>query len=101
MTTETSSSTAPALVPYTGGLHPLHSAISQVNARQEARMQEIMARSLKAHFADFNAFHSFGKGDIVVLVGTSTAGKSSIIRALKELEPDRLEDGGDIRVSVK
>jgi hypothetical protein len=95
MTTETSSSTA--LVPYTGGLHPLHSAISQVNARQEARMQEIMARSLKSHFADFNAFHSFGKGDIVVLVGTSTAGKSSIIRGLRKLEPDRLEDGGDIR----
>ncbi len=36
-------------------------------------------------------------GDIVVLVGTSTAGKTSIIRALKDLESDRLEDGGDLR----
>lgn len=36
-------------------------------------------------------------GDIIALVGTSTAGKTSIIKALKHLESDRLEDGVDLR----
>ncbi|MBT4917454.1 hypothetical protein HON58_03380, partial [Candidatus Peregrinibacteria bacterium] len=40
-----------------GEFHPPHLAGSRVHAHQEARMQEIMNRSLKAHFADHRTFH--------------------------------------------
>ena len=77
------------------------SAIGQSRSnRQEnllARMQSVMDDSFRAQFRDYNHFHKYGMGDIVVLVGTSTAGKTSIIQALKQLESDRLEDGGDLR----
>jgi hypothetical protein len=56
-----------------------------------------MDDSFKAQLRDYNHFHQYGMGDIVVLVGTSTAGKTSIIQALKQLESDRLEDGCDLR----
>lgn len=57
----------------------------------------VMRRSFEAQFRDYNHFHQYGMGDIVVLVGTSTAGKTSIIQAIKQLESDRLEDGADLR----
>src|SRR3990167_6482930 len=39
-------------------------------------------------------------GDVVVLVGTSTAGKTSHVKALKQLEPDRVEDSIDLRMAA-
>lgn len=65
--------------------------------RLETRMQRIMQSSFKAQINDYRHFRQYGMGDIVVLVGTSTAGKTSIIQALKKLESDRVEDGGDLR----
>lgn len=90
-----------SIVPYTGK----RSAIKQSNlympetlkTRMQHVMQSVMNDSFRAQFRDYDHFHHYGMGDIVVLVGTSTAGKTSIIQALKKLESDRLEDGGDIR----
>ena len=62
-------------------------------------MQNELISSIKAHLSDYSHFHKYWMGDIVVLVGTSTAGKTSIIHALKQLESNRLEDGGDLRGS--
>ncbi len=56
-----------------------------------------LERSFRAQVADYGYFHRHWMGDIVALVGTSTAGKSSIIHALRKVEPDRVEDGGDLR----
>lgn len=67
----------------------------------KARMQSVMGDSFKAQFRDYNHFHQYGMGDIVVLVGTSTAGKTSIIQAIKQIESDRLEDGVDLRCLAK
>ena len=38
-------------------------------------------------------------GDVIVLAGTSTAGKSSIVSALKKLDPDIVEEDLDLRTS--
>ena len=54
-------------------------------------LQEIFDRSLKTQVKDYRHFHSYSMGDIIVLSGTSSAGKTSIIRALKQLEPDRID----------
>jgi len=62
------------------------------------RLQNIfMESSFKAQIADYQHFHRWGKGDIIVLAGTSTAGKSSIVRALKQLEPGRIEEDLDLK----
>jgi hypothetical protein len=61
------------------------------------RMLNVMDESFKAQFRDYNHFHKYWMGDITVLVGTSTAGKTSIIKALKQLDSNLLEDGGDLR----
>ena len=60
-----------------------------------------MERSFKGQIADYRHFHRNWMGDVVVLVGTSTAGKTSIIKALRQLEPDRAEDGIDLRCDVE
>ncbi len=82
-----------ALVVYDPKAHPL--------AKAKARMQEMqnlfMEKSFKAQFADYQHFHRHWMGDIIVLVGTSTAGKTSIIKALRQMESDRVEDGVDLR----
>lgn len=86
-----------AIVPYVGQCHAakLHSYVQE---SLKLRMQSIINSSFMAQLSDYNYFHQYRKmGDIVVLVGTSTAGKSSIIKALKQLESDRLEDGVDLR----
>ena len=69
--------------------HPQANAISQMARR-------VLEHSFEVQLADFGAFQRFGKGDIVVLLGTSTAGKSSIISALRQIEPNRLEQGIDL-----
>ena len=60
----------------------------------------LLERSFKAQFADASHFHRNWMGDIIVLVGTSTAGKSSLIQALRRIEPERIEDGGDLKTEV-
>ena len=54
----------------------------------------ILRSSFQVQLKDYRAFHLFGKGDILVLAGTSTAGKSSIISSLKQIK-DRLVHGLD------
>ncbi len=84
-----------AVVPYVGKGHEAESHDYMQTIK--ARMQHVMNSSFKAQFQDYNHFRQYGMGDIVVLVGTSTAGKTSIIKALKHLESDRHEDGIDLR----
>lgn len=74
--------------------------------KSEDQVQEMrslfVARSLQAQFADYQYFHRYGRmGDVIVLVGTSSAGKSSIIKALRQIEPDRIEDGIDLRADAR
>lgn len=57
--------------------------------------------SLSPELKEHHHFRKYCMGDIVVLVGTSTSGKSSIIQALTALEPNRLEDGFDLRYFTK
>jgi len=63
----------------------------------EMRIQQVVDSSFKTQFLDYDSFRNYGMGDVVVLVGSSTAGKTSIIKALMQIEPNRLEDGGDLR----
>ncbi len=95
-----------AIVPYVGsgqvaGVHP------ELKENLVARVQIliksfVLDSSFQAQLRDYKNFKQCGLGgDIVILIGTSTAGKTSIIKALKELEPDRLEDGVDIRNQTK
>lgn len=85
------------VVPYASKSFAIEHSPLYTQENLQTRMQRAMDESLKTQFRDYNHFHQYGMGDIVVLVGTSTAGKTSIIKALQELEPDRLEDGGDLR----
>lgn len=69
---------------------------------QEKPLKQMMTNifrecSFRAQCADYQHFNRCWMGNIVVLVGTSTAGKSSIINALRRLESNRKEDGGDLR----
>jgi len=92
MTSSTDSIKSTAIVPYTPEEHPLAKAKSAIEKTQEIFME----RSFKAQFIDYQYFHKHWMGSVTVLVGTSTAGKSSIIQALKNIEPDMIEDGIDI-----
>lgn len=76
-----------ALIPYTGT--PTETVYANLAKR-------ILAQSFDAQFKDYTAFHHFGEGEIMVLLGTSTAGKSSIISSLKKIEPERIEQGIDM-----
>ena len=58
----------------------------------------LMELSFQAQLAEFHYFPCYvGKGDFILIAGTSTVGKSSIVKALKELEPDRFEEDLDLR----
>lgn len=94
-----------AIVPYIGS-GQVTRTVPQVKELKEnlmARIQIVVKNfvldsSFKTQLRDYKNFKQCGLGgDIVILIGTSTAGKTSIIKALKELEPNRLEDGGDLR----
>ncbi len=86
-----------SVVPYVSKSSAIEQSRLYMQESLKARMQSVIDDSFKAQFRDYNHFHQYGMGDIVVLVGTSTAGKTSIIQAIKQLESDRLEDGGDLR----
>ena len=86
-----------SVVPYVSKSSAMEQSRLYMQESLKARMQSVMDDSFKAQFRDYNHFHQYGMGDIIVLVGTSTAGKTSIIQAIKRLESDRLEDGGDLR----
>lgn len=86
-----------AVIPGAGHARPVEPFPVYAQENPHDRMQRVLQNSLNAQFRDHQYFRQYDMGDIVVLVGTSTAGKTSIIKALLELEPDRLEDGGDLR----
>ncbi len=75
----------------------MNSISGETPAFFQPEMQRAMDLSWKAQFQDYHQFHKQWKGEVVLLVGTSTAGKTSIIQALKKLDPDVVEDGGDLR----
>lgn len=85
------------VVPYVSKSLAIEQSHLHMQESMKARMQSVMDESFKAQFRDYNHFRQYGMGDIVVLVGTSTAGKTSIIQAIKQLEPNRIEDGCDLR----
>lgn len=89
-----------ALVPYVKHTSALEQLGLYMQENLKTRIQNVLDDSFKTQFRDYTHFHHYGMGDIVVLVGTSTAGKTSIIQALKQLESDRLEDGVDLRDSA-
>jgi hypothetical protein len=81
-----------ALVVYNPQAHPL--------AKAKAHMQEMqdlfMEKSFKTQVADYQHFHRSWNGNVVVLAGGSSAGKSSIINALKTLDSGMVEEGSDL-----
>lgn len=86
------------LVPYADSRNLVETAACYEEENEQAHIKSVVDSSLRAHFSDSKFFRKYWMGDIVVLVGTSTAGKTSIIRALQTLESDRKEDGGDLRI---
>lgn len=72
-----------------------HSAIPNANALAKAPVVAIATRALagQSHVAE-NPEHEWG--EVVVLVGTSTAGKSTIISELLKQKPGMVEHGGDL-----
>lgn len=77
-----------AIIPYQG--------VSQEKPIASKLAERILAHSFAVQFKDYQTFHHFGKGDVIVLLGTSTAGKSSLIKSLREIEPKRIEHGIDL-----
>ena len=75
-----------SVVPYVHKSSEIEQSRLYMHENLKARMQSVMNDSFKAQLLDYKNFHQYGMGDIVVLVGTSTAGKTSIIKALKQLE---------------
>jgi energy-coupling factor transporter ATP-binding protein EcfA2 len=69
--------------------------VERANKQQMARMNAICRRSLAAQFRDYQAFTTFGKGEAVVIVGHSTAGKSTLIKAYLKKQPEAVEEGID------
>lgn len=63
--------------------------------KQSNQMNAVFARSLKSQFADRELLHPFGQREVVILVGTSTAGKSSVIEAYKSIRSEVAEAGID------
>ncbi len=59
--------------------------------------ETIVDNSFEVHISDYKYFNKYFKGDVVILVGNSTAGKTSIIKALLQRESNRIEDGSDLR----
>ena len=49
-----------------------------------AIMQNELISSIKAHLSDYSHFHKYWMGDVVVLVGTSTAGKTSDLAGIEQ-----------------
>lgn len=80
------------LVVYNPQAHPL--------AKSKAHMQEMqdvfMKKSFQAQVADYQNFRRSWSGSVVVLVGGSSAGKSTIVNALKNFDKGMLEEGSDL-----
>lgn len=88
MTSCTNGVRSTALVVYNRGAHPL--------ADPERMQNAFMAQSLKTQIADYKHFTGMLGRDVVVLVGGSSAGKSSIIAALQNLDKRMVEAGCDL-----
>lgn len=81
--------------------HPQPLANAHIADSDVARKTDSVFRSsLRAQIADYSHFHRYWMGDIIVLIGNSTAGKTSIIQSLRQMEPDRIEDGVDLKSSA-
>ena len=63
--------------------------------RSHCSLQEIFRRSLKNQLTDYSHFHNYWEGDIVFLIGNSTSGKSSILKAFRKIDPNRLSSNID------
>ncbi|MCH9612926.1 MAG: hypothetical protein S4CHLAM102_14260 [Chlamydiia bacterium] len=59
------------------------------------QMPKELLQSLHAQFSDWNYFHRHLTGEVIVIVGTSTAGKTSIMNAFKQLAPEFTVGEGD------
>lgn len=81
-----------ALVVYNPQAHPL--------AKAQAQMQEMqdlfMKKSFQTQVADYQSFHRSWSGSVVVLAGGSSAGKSTIVNALKSFDKGMVEEGSDL-----
>ena len=86
------SSQSTALVPYV----PQQSPAVQMRQMKERLLDIFMEQSFKAQIADHKYLHSLSDGKIFVLLGTSSAGKSSVINALKAIDPSWVEMGPDL-----
>ncbi|MBA3957811.1 MAG: hypothetical protein H0X51_05380 [Parachlamydiaceae bacterium] len=80
------------------GLRPLATPLRGLEKpldQQTALMNTILQRSLITQFQDYQSFTTFGKAEATVIVGHSTAGKSTLIRAFLQKEPGAVEEGID------
>ncbi len=81
-----------ALVVYQPPVRPVDFAEAQMKEMHDLFLE----KSFKAQIADHHNFQRLWNGNVVVLVGGSSAGKSTIIQGLKELDKDMVEEGSDL-----
>lgn len=80
------------LVVYNPQAHPLAKAKAHIQKMQDV----FMKKSFQAQVADYQNFRRSWSGSVVVLAGGSSAGKSTIVNALKNFDKGMLEEGSDL-----
>ncbi len=81
-----------ALVVYT----PPMSFSSRAKAYLDRVHEFFMEKSFQAQVFDYQKFGSYWNGRVIALIGGSSAGKSTIIKALRDLDRGMIEEGPDI-----
>ena len=81
-----------ALVVYT----PPMSFSSRAKAYLHRVHDFFMEKSFQTQVADYQKFQCYWNGKIIALIGGSSAGKSTIISALRDLDRGMVEEGPDI-----
>lgn len=77
----------------------VHDPAAKTNAATEKMQHVFKDRSYHEAPGDSKSNSTVRPGDVIVLAGTSTAGKSSIVSALRKLDPDIVEEDLDLRTS--
>lgn len=75
------------------------SGAAKIAKAKASKIEALMKRSFGQRFGDYNPYsplESEKVKPVIGILGTSTAGKSSIIAALKAMEPDLVEQGIDL-----
>jgi hypothetical protein len=71
-------------------------SIAEAKAYMQKMQDFFLRRSFQAQVADYQNFRRSWSGSVIVLVGGSSAGKSTIVNALKSFDKGMMEEGSDL-----